>query len=221
MAPHLVRAQSAYKDIISSHIQTNARTHAHIHTHTKILAFTGDGLVKRQISMQRKRGGFSSFSSSPAAASSQLLSESWGGGGSLRCLAQLCSMKQTRITLHAFCGWRRRPQRRQCHLCFAIPMLRCTVVRVELWVKLYRLCGRVVGRCTGVMSQGLILHISTCQGVHPGEARFLQRQQTGQFLKILASCTDPGHLATTLINFRSASQMTWKQTNYIVQLIIK
>ena len=32
-------------------------------------------------------------------------------------------------------------------------------------------------------------HISTRQDeVHPGEARFLQRQQTGQFLKILASC---------------------------------
>ena len=29
-------------------------------------------------------------------------------------------------------------------------------------------------------------HISICQGVHPGEARFLQRQQTGQILKILA-----------------------------------
>ena len=37
-------------------------------------------------------------------------------------------------------------------------MLRCTVVRVELWVKLYRLCGRVVGRCTGVMRQGLIIY---------------------------------------------------------------
>ena len=84
--------------------------------------------------------------------------ESWGGDGSLRCLAQLCSVKQTRITLHAFCGWRRRPQRRQCHLCFAIPMLRCAGVRVELWAKLYRLCDRVVGRCTGVMSQGLIIY---------------------------------------------------------------
>ena len=154
MAPHLVRAQGAYKDI---RIHSFHHTHARTPTHTTNTCIAGDGLIKRQISIQRRRDGFSSFSSSPASSSSQL-SESWGGDGSLRCLAQLCSMKQTKITSHAFCGWRRRPQRRQCHLCFAIPMLRCTVVRVELLAKLYRLCGRVVGRCTGVISQGLIIY---------------------------------------------------------------
>ena len=165
MAPHLVRAQSAYKDtrihsFHHKHRHTYARTlpSPHPHTQTTNTCITGDGSVKREISMQRRRDGFSSFPSSPSSSSSQLLSESWEGGGSLRYLAQLCSMKQTRITLHAFCGWRCRPQRRQCHLCFATPMLRCTVVRAELWAKLYRLCGRVVGRCTGVMRQGLIIY---------------------------------------------------------------
>ena len=59
MAPHLVKAQSAYKDIgIHSfhHTHTHARTHTHahtqIHTHTHIhttnTCITCDGLVKQQ-----------------------------------------------------------------------------------------------------------------------------------------------------------------------------
>ena len=78
MVPHLVRAQSAYKDIrIHSFHQTHTHTHTHMHmcththtyththihththTHTTNTCITGDGLVKRQISMQRRRDGFS------------------------------------------------------------------------------------------------------------------------------------------------------------------
>ena len=98
MAPHLVRAQSAYKDTrIHSFHHTHRHTYArtppspHPHTQTTNTCITGDGSVKREISMQRKRIGFSSFPSSPSSSSSQLLSESWGGGGSLRYLAQLWS----------------------------------------------------------------------------------------------------------------------------------
>ena len=48
-------------------------------------------------------------------------------------------------------------------------------------------------------------HISTRQeGVHPEDARFLQRQQTGQFLKVLASCTDPGHFCFLTLFFLSS-----------------
>ena len=78
MAPNLVRAQSAYKDIMirpfhHTHIQTDTHTHTHTHTHARTHArahartharthalthththttdtwFTDDGLVKRQI----------------------------------------------------------------------------------------------------------------------------------------------------------------------------
>ena len=56
MAPHLVRAQSAYKDI---KIHSFHHTHTHTHTHTTNTCITGDGSVKRQISMQRRRDGFS------------------------------------------------------------------------------------------------------------------------------------------------------------------
>ena len=70
MAPHLVRAQSTYKDIRihsfhHSHTHTHARAHqdARTHTHTTNTCITGDGLVKRQISMQRRRDGFSVLTS--------------------------------------------------------------------------------------------------------------------------------------------------------------
>ena len=64
MLPHLIRAQSAYKDTrihsfhhTHTHRCTCARTQTHTHiTNTHI---TSDGLVKRQISMQRRRDGFS------------------------------------------------------------------------------------------------------------------------------------------------------------------
>ena len=47
---HLLRAQSAYKDI--SHKDTLISSHTHAHaTNTYI---TGDGLVKRQINMVRR-----------------------------------------------------------------------------------------------------------------------------------------------------------------------
>ena len=77
MVPHLVRAQSAYKDIrihsfithththththrrTRAHTRTHIHTHAHTHTRTTDTCITGDGLVKRQISMQRRRDGFS------------------------------------------------------------------------------------------------------------------------------------------------------------------
>ena len=60
MAPHLVRAQIAYKDTrIRCYHHTRARAHTHTHTHTANACITGDGLVKRQISMQRRRDGFS------------------------------------------------------------------------------------------------------------------------------------------------------------------
>ena len=69
MVLHLLRAQSAYKDIshkdtlISSHTHTHihagAHTPSHTHTRTTNTCLTGDGLVKRQISMQRRRDGFS------------------------------------------------------------------------------------------------------------------------------------------------------------------
>ena len=60
MAPHLVRAQSAYKTIkihsfyhththaTHTHTHTHTQTHA-IHTHTTNTCITGDGLVKLQI----------------------------------------------------------------------------------------------------------------------------------------------------------------------------
>ena len=81
VAPHLARAQSAYKDIrIRSfdHTHTHARTraharmharahthtHTHTHKHTTDTCISGDGWVKleerkQQISMQKRRGGFS------------------------------------------------------------------------------------------------------------------------------------------------------------------
>ena len=72
MVPHLVRAQSTYKDIrihsfhhthththMCAHTQTHKHTHTHACTHTTNTCITGDGLVKRQISTQRTRDGFS------------------------------------------------------------------------------------------------------------------------------------------------------------------
>ena len=65
MAPHLVRAQSAYKHIRihsfhHTHTLTCMRTPRHT-THTRVhttnTCITGDGLVKRQISVQRKSLG--------------------------------------------------------------------------------------------------------------------------------------------------------------------
>ena len=60
MPPHLISKSSEhlqrYKDtLISSHTHTHACTHTHTHTQKCI---TGDGLVKQQISMQRRRDGF-------------------------------------------------------------------------------------------------------------------------------------------------------------------
>ena len=49
MATHLIRAQSAYKDIRihSLHTHTQSR-HAHTDTHTRTLQIHGDGLVQQQ-----------------------------------------------------------------------------------------------------------------------------------------------------------------------------
>ena len=52
MGPHLVRAQRLHKDTFIS-------PHRHTHTHTTNACITGDGLVKQQISRQRRRDGFS------------------------------------------------------------------------------------------------------------------------------------------------------------------
>ena len=49
MAPHLVRAQSAYKDTrVHSLHHTHMHTPRYTHTHTANTCITGDGLVKQQ-----------------------------------------------------------------------------------------------------------------------------------------------------------------------------
>ena len=61
MAPHFIRAQSPYKDVsiimfISSH------KHTHTHTHNKYMYYwSWVGIMgrKQQISMQKRRDGFS------------------------------------------------------------------------------------------------------------------------------------------------------------------
>ena len=68
-------------------------------------------------------------------------SKSWssitfGGSGKFWSHALLCSIRHTMITLHALCGCRRSPLRRHCHRCFATPIARSTVQRVDLCAKL-------------------------------------------------------------------------------------
>lgn len=142
--------------------------------------------------------------------SSELLSlESDGGAGMFSCLARLCSIMHTRIVLHAFGGWMRKPCRRHLHLCLMTPMHRSTVVRVELCAKLYCLCFGVVTRGRGV--------ISHMRSIYPLSPRMMpwwgswgpsNASNKGDCLRILASCTDPGHFAITLVRIKSASHIT-------------
>ena len=71
MAPHLMRAQGAYeadKHATPTHAQTPPHTHTHTHTYThthrKNTSMVVMGLMeteerKREISRQKRRGGFS------------------------------------------------------------------------------------------------------------------------------------------------------------------
>ena len=67
VAPHLIRAQSAYKDIrihsfhhmhthqdTPAHTNTHLRTHIHTHTHTTNTCITGDGLVKWRYAEEKR-----------------------------------------------------------------------------------------------------------------------------------------------------------------------
>ena len=78
--------------------------------------------------------------------------ESESGSSRFKNLALLCSIRQTVVIRHAFVGSTRR-RRRQCQRLFAIPMLRSTVVLVELWEKLQFFSFLVVGLERGVISQ--------------------------------------------------------------------
>ena len=95
--------------------------------------------------------------------SSELLSlESDGGAGMFSCLARLCSIMHTRIVLHAFGGWMRKPCHRHLHLCLMTPMHCSTVVRVELCAKLYRICFGVV-----TWGRGVISHVRSIYPLSP------------------------------------------------------
>ena len=76
MAPHLMRAQGAYKadkharpthahtSTNTPHTHTHTYTHTHTHTHLKKTGIVVMGLMeteerKREISRQKRRGGFS------------------------------------------------------------------------------------------------------------------------------------------------------------------
>ena len=95
-----------------------------------------------------------SWSESPASSSSSasLSLESDGASGMFRCLARLCSIMRTKIALHAFGGWMRKPWCRHLHLCLTTPMHRLTVVRGELCADWYRFCLEVMTWGSGVIS---------------------------------------------------------------------
>ena len=154
-----------------------------------------------------------SSSESPASESESLLSESDGGSGIFWRLARLWSIKHTTITLHAFDGSRRKPQRRQCHLFFATPMHRSTVDRVELCAKLYCLSLLFEGLLYGVMSHECTIYPLSPRNMPSIGGRLLSdAANSGDSRSIRASCTEPGYLAMTFMKSRSASHITCKDS---------
>ena len=158
----------------------------------------------------------SSESESSESESSEAESES--GSSRFKNLALLCNIRQTVVIRHAFVGSTRR-RRRQCQRLFAIPMLRSTVVLVELWEKLQFFSFLVVGLERGVISQSLSMYpLSPNRYPLTGLSLLSKASNRADSRRIRESCTQPGHFAMTLMNSKSESHTTCTKKERTVKI---